>query len=267
MRLWLPLMCCLACAPKAAPLATPISVRSASAAVPSADAITTRSGLIYEVLRPGDGDLHPGPNDSVTVHYEGSDAAGEVFDSSYERGEPATFPVNRVVDGFAEGVRLMTVGAKYRLFVPEHLGYKGVPGRPQGLMVYVVELEGILRVPPPPPDLNEPGEGSFVTDSGLTYRTLVSGGGAERPTSTSRVEVHYTIWNQQGEVIDSSVVRGRPALFPVSGVIAGWQEALQLMVVGDQVRIWVPEDLAYKGAPGKPPGTLIADIELLDIEL
>ncbi len=66
-------------------------------------------------------------------------------------------------------------------------------------------------------------------------------------------------------MFDSSVTRGRPATFPLGGVIAGWTEGVQLMVVGEKRRFWIPEDLAYGGRPGAPQGMLVFDVELLEI--
>lgn len=105
---------------------------------------TTESGLQYEVIEQGDGP-RPGPEDQVTVNYRGTLADGTQFDSSYDRGEPATFNLGRVVPGFAEGIQLMPVGSNYKLFVPPELGYgpQGGPGGgipPNSALIFEVEL-------------------------------------------------------------------------------------------------------------------------------
>ena len=84
-------------------------------------------------------------------------------------------------------------------------------------------------------------------------------------TSTSTVEVHYTGWTTDGHMFDSSVVRGESIEFPLNGVIAGWTEGLQLMVEGEHRRLWIPEDLAYRGQAGRPAGMLVFDVELIRI--
>ena len=84
---------------------------------------TTASGLQYEVLTEGDGSQHPKATDQVTVHYTGKNLDGSVFDSSVERGQPATFGLNQVIAGWTEGVQLMTPGAKYRFYIPADLAY------------------------------------------------------------------------------------------------------------------------------------------------
>lgn len=107
-----------------------------------------------------------------------------------------------------------------------------------------------------------------VTDSGLQYEVITKGDG-DTPKADSTVRVHYHGTLIDGTVFDSSYDRGQPAEFPVNGVIKGWTEALQLMKVGDKLKIHVPYDLAYgeqgAGAAIGPFSTLVFDVELLDI--
>lgn len=100
------------------------------------------SGLQYEVLEAGEG-AKPGRTDTVTTHYEGRLIDGTVFDSSYQRGEPASFPLNRVIAGWTEGLQLMSPGAKYRFYVPAELAYGdraagSIP--PNSTLIFDVEL-------------------------------------------------------------------------------------------------------------------------------
>jgi FKBP-type peptidyl-prolyl cis-trans isomerase len=104
--------------------------------------VTTASGLQYKVLAPGSGDS-PKPTDEVTVNYRGTLLDGTEFDSSYKRGQPATFPVNRVIPGWTEALQLMKPGAKYQLFVPPQLAYdlRSRPPIPPGsMLIFEVEL-------------------------------------------------------------------------------------------------------------------------------
>lgn len=105
---------------------------------------TTASGLQYEVVKPGAGKV-PTAEDTVTVHYKGTLTNGEEFDSSYRRGQPATFPLKGVIAGWTEGLQLMKEGATYRFVIPPALAYgeQGTPGGPIGpnqVLVFEVEL-------------------------------------------------------------------------------------------------------------------------------
>ncbi len=117
-----------------------------------------------------------------------------------------------------------------------------------------------------PADVAAPPADAEKTASGLASKVLKKGTGADRPTATSVVSVHYSGWTTDGKMFDSSVKRGRPASFPLNRVIAGWTEGLQLMVVGEKRRLWIPEPLAYGGRPGRPAGMLVFDVELLEIK-
>jgi FKBP-type peptidyl-prolyl cis-trans isomerase len=79
------------------------------------------------------------------------------------------------------------------------------------------------------------------------------------------VTVHYTGWTTDGQMFDSSIVRGEPASFRLDEVIAGWTEGVQMMVEGETRRLWIPEPLAYGGRPGAPQGMLVFDVELIRI--
>ena len=104
---------------------------------------TTKSGLQYKVLVEGDG-KQPGPHSRVKCHYAGRLIDGTEFDSSYKRGEPATFGLDQVIPGWTEGLQLMKVGSKYEFTLPAELGYgeRGIPGHIPGNSVlnFVVEL-------------------------------------------------------------------------------------------------------------------------------
>lgn len=111
----------------------------------------TESGLQYKVIEEGDG-ASPTAQNVVSVHYEGTLLNGEVFDSSYERGQPAEFPLNRVIPGWTEGVQLMKEGATYMFYIPSDLAYgtrapQGSPIGPNETLIFKVEL---LEVKPAP---------------------------------------------------------------------------------------------------------------------
>jgi FKBP-type peptidyl-prolyl cis-trans isomerase len=117
----------------------------------------------------------------------------------------------------------------------------------------------------PPPDLAAPPADAAKAASGLISRVLTPGSGAQTPAATDIVTVHYTGWvASDGRMFDSSLARGTPSSFPLDKAFTGWRECVRLMTVGEKRRCWVPESLAYKGQAGKPAGTVVFDIELLE---
>jgi FKBP-type peptidyl-prolyl cis-trans isomerase len=122
-----------------APAPTPPPV-PADVASPPADAEVTKSGLASKVLHKGTGTEHPKASSRVTVQYTGWTTDGKMFDSSVMRGQPATFPLDRVIPGWTEGLQLMVTGEKRRFWIPAKLAYEGKKGAPQGTLVFDVEL-------------------------------------------------------------------------------------------------------------------------------
>jgi FKBP-type peptidyl-prolyl cis-trans isomerase FklB len=108
--------------------------------------VTLPSGLQYEVITEGNG-KKPLASNKVTCHYHGTLIDGTVFDSSVKRGQPATFPLNMVIKGWTEGLQLMSVGSKWRFFIPPHLAYgerqTGAHIGPNSTLVFEVELLGV----------------------------------------------------------------------------------------------------------------------------
>ncbi len=112
---------------------------------PPADADVSATGLRSKRLRAGGGDVHPRSTDRVKVHYSGWTLDGAMFDSSIVRGEPIEAPVDALIPGFSEGLREMVVGEQRRLWIPVALAYKGMAGRPRGMLVFDVELIAIEK--------------------------------------------------------------------------------------------------------------------------
>ena len=262
---------------------TPPPPVPADVAAPPKDAKKTEKGVSYKVLKAGKGGPKPKASDTVKVHYTGWTTDGRMFDSSAIRNEPAEFPLGGVIAGWTDGLQVMSVGDKVRFWIPEDLAYKGAPGKPQGMLVFDVELleikdpakdphgahgdeHGSAAPIPAPPDVAAPPKDAKKTAKGVFYKVQKAGKGGPKPAAADTVKVHYSGWTTDGKMFDSSVQRGEPAEFPLGGVIPGWTDGLQVMSVGDKVRFWIPEELAYKGSPGRPQGMLVFDVELLEIK-
>lgn len=233
--------------------------------VPPKTAEKSKSGLAWEVLKPGTGTERPTLNDAVLAHYTVWGEDGRRVDTSVNRGKPRVFRVGKTFPGWREGVQLMTVGERRRFWIPEKLGFRGRGGRPDGKLVWQAELLEIRRSPKAPPDVAKPPADATVLPSGLAWKELAPGTGTVHPGATSPVSVHYAGWTTDGVCFDTTLLEGEPALFRLDQVIPGWTEGLQLLVEGQKARFWIPEGLAYAGKPGKPKGMLVFDVELLTV--
>ncbi len=236
--------------------------------------IITDSGLKYHITEHGDGEL-PKTGDRVVVNYTGKLEDGTKFDSSLDRNEPFTFELGarQVIQGWDEGIALLHKGDKATFIIPPELGYGSrttgsIP--PNSTLVFDVELVDIL--PAIKIEIfNIEGKASITPDSGLKYY-LVKEGKGKQAVAGDEVTVHYTGYFEDGSIFDSSVKRGQPFKFTLSmgRVIAGWDEGVALMKIGDKMRFVIPYQLAYgeKGYPGviPPKATLIFDVELLEIK-
>jgi peptidylprolyl isomerase len=242
---------------------TPGPKPPADVAEAPADAEKTKDGLASKVTQKGTGTAHPQANDGVRVNYSIWQPDGKLLDASKDK--PAVRPVTGFSDGWGEGVRLMVVGEKRTLWVPAALALQGRPGVTPSDVTMVIELLEILPGPKTPADVKAPPKDATVEKDGVATKVLTKGTGTVHPTRANSVTVQYAGWTTDGKLFDSSYSRGEPATFGVGAVIPGWTEALQLMVEGEKRRVWIPEQLAYKGQPQRPQGMLVFEVELVKI--
>jgi peptidylprolyl isomerase len=237
------------------------------------DTITTPSGLQYVMVQQGNG-TKVKPGMKVKVHYSGYLLNGDKFDSSVDRGQPIELTVGKrqVIQGWEEGLALLSVGDRAKLVIPYQLAY-GEAGRaplipPKATLIFDVEIVDAVEVQRPQPFVVA-GKDTLKTASGLKYIKLNTTDGI-KPVTGNTVVVHYTGFFESGEIFDSSVERGQPFEFEVGmgKVIRGWDEGLQLLHKGEKARLIVPWQLGYgENAYGPIPAkaTLIFDVELLDV--
>ena len=231
----------------------------------------TKSGIAYEIVRPGTGKDKPRPFDVVTFNYTGWDSDGRMFDTTEMKKHPAKVAPFRQSAPFEEILTNMVGGERRRFWIDaaKMQAGKPVPGMPTGQLCYEVELLQIEKgaePPPVPPDVAKPPADAKKTPRGVFYKVLKHGKGGVKPTARDTVKVNYTGWTTDGKMFDSSVIRNEPAEFSLQGGMLGWTEGITQMSVGDKFRLWIPEELAYKGAPGRPQGMLVFDFELLEIK-
>ena len=263
--------------------------------------------LQYYLVKEGaEGAPSPSLQSEVVAHYEGRRASdGVIIDSSYARGEAATFALSDVIIGWGAILQTMRTGDEVIVYIPSNLAYgneaRGSLIPPNTDLVFRISLrevigqarasqtaDGTQTQPTPLPDsvpsgptaaawaANLPwrptGAQTVRTGTGLSYVVIKSGDpDGVSPTRDSTVRVHYDgRLAETGERFDSSWARGEPAQFPVDGVIQGWTEVLQLMKPGDRWLVNIPPVLAY-GPEGSGSGaigpneTLMFEIDLLDV--
>ena len=129
----------------------------------------------------------------------------------------------------------------------------------------IVGAPKMAPMPKAPSDVAAVPSDAETTASGLATRMLKPGDGTTKPGPNSIVTVHYTGWTSAGKGFDSSISRGRPATLPLSKALPGWAEGIQLMSVGEERRMWVPQNLAFNGKPNRPTGMLVFDVELIGV--
>ena len=122
-----------------------------------------------------------------------------------------------------------------------------------------------LKLIPAPADLGAPPNDAVKSPTGLISKMISAGSSTEKPIGTDVVTVNYTGWRSDGMMFDSTVARGQAATFPLDKVMAGWRECVLLMTIGETRRCWIPQALAYNGRAGRPTGTVVFDIELIEV--
>jgi peptidylprolyl isomerase len=230
---------------------------------PPADAQKSADGLVSKVLEAGTAGEHPGDDDFVHIRYAVWKASdGSVVD--YTRAQAATFvEMSKLLPGMREMFALMTSGERRRAWIPSALGAGKI--KEGETLVVDAQLIDVVHRPVVPADVAAPPADAIKTPSGLAYKILRPGMGIVHPKSRDKVLVDYSGWTTDGQMFDSSILKGEPMELSLEQVIPGWVEGIQLMTEGEKVRFWIPQKLAYKGQSGMPAGMLVFDVELVKI--
>ncbi len=240
---------------------------------PASAQVIKSTGIKYAPVRPGTGTEKAHAYDTVTFNYTAWDKTGRMFDSTEVRKRPAVAPPYRQTAAMESILTTITAGERVRFWADAAqmtLPGQAGPNLPTGQVCYELEILQIAKAasapPPVPSDVAKPPDDAKKTEKGVFYKVLKTGKGGPKPQAKDTVSVNYTGWTTDGRMFDSSALKGKPAEFGLTNVIAGWTDAIPLLSVGDTMRFWIPDTLAYKGSPEKPQGMLVFDVELVSIK-
>jgi peptidylprolyl isomerase len=238
------------------------------------DEMVTESGIKIRMVSPGKGKpIEKG--DKIRVHYTGTLLDDRKFDSSRDRDQPFEFVVGmkQVIQGWDDSFVLLRGGDRAILTIPAELGYGDtpMPKIPAGSwLVFDVEVLEVIQ-DFAPKQFSTKGFETLTSQSGLTYTIIEQGSGA-RAEKGKTVEVHYTGYLENGDIFDSSVLRGQPISFRLGAgmVIPGWDEGIAYLNAGGRALLSIPYELAY-GESGRPPtippkARLIFNVELVSVK-
>jgi FKBP-type peptidyl-prolyl cis-trans isomerase len=230
----------------------------------------TASGLYYTIDSPG-ASVKVKSADFVTINFRQFDLNNAEVANSYQSGYPIAIAVSELFDGLQEGLEFLGVGGKGKFVVPSNLTNGFIQ---TGGIVYEIEL---LNIYESLVDYNDVVIAEYLTAKGITatrtsdgvYYVIEAPGVDPKPVITSTVTVDYSGYLLNDSVFDSSLERGSPSTFTLSGLIEGWQKGLQLFGESGKGKLFIPSYLAYGGAGNSviPPNYPIAfDITLIDVQ-
>jgi peptidylprolyl isomerase len=235
---------------------------------PPKEAKKSSAGVSSIVLTKGTGTIQPTPFDEVVVGFTAwADDGTQLETTVWDYTPTRTWQVNWFGTGMQDALTQMVAGEKTRFWMPMNIS--NYNDGSEGWVTYDIELVEVhQRVKPPavPKDVKKPPKSAKKTKLGVRYKFLKRGKSKERPGATARVQVKYTGWTTDGRMFDTTTTYGYTPVFTMDTVIPGWADALKLMAPGDQLRAWIPEELAYKDRYGGPKGMLVYDLELVAIE-
>lgn len=234
-----------------------------------ASAVTHKYGLKFIILEEGN---NQPDNDANTIVRSRSNVwvDGSNQEQGNSDGLDATDPIDIEVSHpfLSEILKASSTGTHYLWWVDSSLIPEGTSGFDTKNTMIDIKIVDRVAPMPAPDDVASIPDYATITESGVAYYLLSEPTTGANPTLDDMVEVHYSGWQTDGTMFDSSVLRNEPNTFPLGRLIEGWQKAVPLMHVGERARIWIPGDLAYdlrENRPHAPKGMLVFDVELISI--
>jgi FKBP-type peptidyl-prolyl cis-trans isomerase len=239
-------------------------------AIPPRDARHEPCGSFSRLLAAGSSEQRPNDDDRVLLEYATFARAGQRLDDSTAHDEPLAESVRNLPPGVACVVKRMRVGESRRVWLsgtlqqPDAHGARAKPGVDRTIDI---TLRKLTRAPERPLDYASPPRAAQRTQTGLQFELLHRGSEQRRPVANSRVSIYHSGWTNRGVLFESSALAGQPASYLVYELPTGLAEGVQLMHIGDKMRFWLPERLAYGSSNrNAPKGPVVFDVELLAID-
>jgi FKBP-type peptidyl-prolyl cis-trans isomerase len=230
---------------------------------PPSSATTTKAGITYKVMRNGTGKVKPRKADTVHVHYTSwNPETGKRTSTSRKKGVPKKLRVGKAVPGWRAMFLEMTEGERRRVWLPSKLAHPRSKRRKGGPRTVDFEMMRVVVAPDAPADVKKAPRDAKASPSGLKWIVLKPGKG-EKPGADASVTVKYSGWTRDGVCFDHTP-DDETRTFSLGSVIPGWTEGMQDMAAGEKRRFWIPKKLAYAGKDGKPEGTLVFEVELME---
>jgi FKBP-type peptidyl-prolyl cis-trans isomerase len=250
---------------KAPQIAAPLDLKN-----PPADAIKTPSGLVYKTIVANPSGPLPKRNDTVMIRYTGwRQASGETFFSNLGSDAPMPLNLAKTAKGFTEGLQLVHKGEKAMLWLPPSIGYQdgSPPPKIPETLVYEVEVVDIKEAPAIPADLKGPPADALATKRTQTkYVVVRPGTGKEKARVADEVTFHYTVWDPEGRMVETTEMKKQPARSTPFKQALAFEDVLEEMVAGQRVRAWLDASALKEQVKTAISGPVVLEVEVLQID-
>ena len=233
-------------------------------AAPPAGAILLPSGISTVLLRAGKGKDSPRPQDWIGFFAIGRRSDGTIVQNTFASPEPIRMQMNRLIPAWQAAFAAMVPGEQRRFWFPAALAPKSPTTGAQEALVFDLELVGVTKMADPPSSLKAPDPKAKQVGLGSWTLTVKPGTAGAKATRLDAALLNFTVWNDRGETLSTSVLDGRPTLFPLDRVMTSFADCVVGMTVGEVRRCWISA-AQNKGFPNAPSGALIFDLELLNL--
>lgn len=247
------------------PLTPPPPAPSAQElAGPPAGAVRLPSGISTLLLRAGTGKVSPRNEDFILFFAVGRQTDGDIVQNTYASPDPTRTQMSKLFPAWREALAGMVVGEQRRFWFPAELAPKNPKTGVQEAVVFDLELVKVISMPAPPAELKSPSPKAQKVGLGTWTLTLKPGKEGAKASRLDAALLNFTVWNDAGQTLSTSVLEGRPTLFPLDRVMTSFADCVAGMTIGEVRRCWIAAE-RNEGFPGAPSGALIFEIELLNL--